>query len=69
MIEIPYKVYALVVSLAIVCILSIVGSFICWMNDDGYTNENSQRDRWKWMIVVFMVLYILALLGYTNHGS
>lgn len=69
MIEVPYKLHALFASLAVVCVLSIVGSFICWVNDNGQLNERSQLDRWKWMTILFMVLYILALLGEPNHGS
>lgn len=62
MVDVNTHFYGALVALAIVCILSMLGSFITWMNSfDPEMIDN--RHRWKWMVVVFMIVFIFMLLG------
>lgn len=54
-----YNLYAALVAAAVVFILSVVGSFVVWVNAqaDGIDDNDSQATRWKWMCVVFLIVF------------
>lgn len=60
--EISPKLLVVLISLSIVCILSIAGSFINWMaNEFGHCDGDP--DRWKWMSIVSMVITVLLFFS------
>jgi phosphatidylglycerophosphate synthase len=63
MVDVNTHFYGALVALAIVCILSILGSFITWMNSFDSPEMIDNRHRWKWMVIVFMIVFIFMLLG------
>lgn len=63
---IHYNLYAVLVAAAIVFGLSVLGSFIAWMNTAAWDNAEettSQSQRWKWMVIVFLVILTAMLLA------
>lgn len=61
-----YNLFAVLVAAAIVCGLSVLGSFICWMNTaawDSAEHNNSQSQRWKWMVITFFIILSAMLLA------
>lgn len=62
---IPYNLLAVLVAAATVFALSVLGSFIVWMNTaawDGVPETDSQAARWKWMVIVFLIILSFMLL-------
>lgn len=64
--HIHYNVFAALLAATIVYVLSVLGSFICWMItaawDTGEEN-NSQSERWKWMVITWFSIVTIMLLG------
>lgn len=61
-----YNVYAILVAAALVFVLSVIGSLIAYLQatDESCLEETkSQGLRWKWMVVVFMIILTIMLLN------
>lgn len=71
MMQLDYRLVAVLYAMAIVFVLSVLGSFIVWINESGFGNQEgsdpaSQRNRWKWMMILFLLLTTAQLLSYRN---
>jgi len=63
---IHYNLYAVLVAAAIVYAMSVIGSFVVWVNTaawDSAEENNSQSQRWKWMAIVFFIILSAMLLA------
>lgn len=64
--HIHYNVFAVLLAATFVYVLSVLGSFICWMNTaawDSAEENKSQSQRWKWMVIAWFVIVTAMLLG------
>lgn len=63
LIQVDHRLQAVVVALAVVCIISILGSFCSWLQAslDGPRLEDN-GSRWKWMTIVTLLLTTIMLI-------
>lgn len=63
--NISYNLYAALVAATVVFMLSVAGSFVVWVNAqwDGIDVNDSQATRWKWMCVVFLIVFALMQMA------
>ena len=64
--NIHYNVFAALLAATIVYALSVIGSFICWANTAAWDSagvNNSQSQRWKWMVITWFVIVTVMLLA------
>lgn len=64
--QISDNMLVILVSASIVFGLSVIGSFIVWLNSTAWGDSNideSQANRWKWMMIVFVIITCLILLA------
>lgn len=61
--EISPKLLVILISLSIVCVLSILGSFINWVSEAAGNIAMGDPDRWKWMSIVSVVLMLLFMFS------